>query len=135
MKQTALHTVFMVDDDPDDRQIVSDAFEEIEMPTAISLLKSGNELMEKLENSTGFHLPSIILLDLNMPGKDGREILKEVKGNKLLRQIPVIIFTTSSHDKDRQTCYELGANCFVTKPTSYNILLETIESIVRLWLS
>lgn len=135
MKKTALYAVYMVDDDPDDRQIVSDAFEEITTPTELTLMRNGNELMENLENSTISSLPSLILLDLNMPGKDGREILKEVKGNKSLQQIPVIIFTTSSTDKDRENCYELGANCFVTKPSSYNILLETLESIVRLWLS
>ena len=134
MKKPDPHAVYMVDDDPDDRQVVYEAFQEMETVTNLSLLRSGIELMEKLESASISNFPSLILLDLNMPGKDGREVLKEIKGNKLLRQIPVIIFTTSSHDKDKKMCYQLGANGFVTKPKSYKVLVDTLHSIVRLWL-
>ena len=68
-----------------------------------------------------------------MPGKDGRDVLKEIKGNKELRGIPVIVLTTSSSEKDREASYELGANCFVTKPDSYRELVNITDSIARLW--
>jgi len=134
MKKTALHAVYVVDDDADDRQIISDAFDEINHATELTLIQNGTELMENLHGSPLPKLPSLIILDLNMPGKDGREILKEVKESKVLRHIPIVVFTTSSFDKDRETCYHLGANCFVTKPSSYDIMLEMMQSISKLWL-
>ena len=70
-----------------------------------------------------------------MPGKNGRELLKEIKTIKNFRHIPVVVLSTSSYDQDRVHCYQLGASCFVTKPASYDKLLENIQSISRLWLS
>ncbi|HUR12237.1 MAG TPA: response regulator [Flavitalea sp.] len=126
--------VYIVDDDPDDRQIINDAFEANQITSQVMLIENGYKLMEDLQKQDVL-LPGLILLDLNMPGKDGREVLKEVKGNKLWRHIPIVIFTTSSFDKDRESCYELGANCFVTKPSNYNKLVDTIRYIRELWLT
>ena len=79
--------------------------------------------------------PSLILLDLNMPGKDGRDVLKEMKEKKdALISIPIVVITTSFSEKDRETSYQLGGNCFVTKPDSYKELLELTDSIAKLWL-
>jgi CheY-like chemotaxis protein len=74
------------------------------------------------------------MLDLNMPGKDGRETLKEIKSNKQFQEIPTIVFTTSSSHRDKQNVYELGANCFITKPDTFNKLVELTSCIMRLWL-
>jgi two-component system response regulator len=74
------------------------------------------------------------MLDLNMPGKDGRETLKEIKSDNRYQHIPTIVFTTSSSMRDRQMVYDLGANCFITKPDTFNKLIEMTNSISRLWL-
>ena len=79
-------------------------------------------------------LPDLILLDLNMPGKDGREILREIKADNRFHHIPTIVFTTSSSVRDKQMVYDLGANCFITKPDTFNKLIEMTTSISKLWL-
>ena len=125
--------ILIVDDDADDREMIRDAFTPSDNQKYI-FLNSGDKLLEYLEQNAGNGLPALILLDLNMPGKDGRKTLKEIKSNKRYAPIPTIVFTTSSAPKDRSTAYELGANCFVTKPNSFNKLVELIHSISRLWL-
>ena len=134
MKQTA-ESIFIVDDDADDRQIIKDAFIHTGVSSALELFDSGNALLEHLSKLDPPAFPSLILLDLNMPGKDGLEILSEIKGKDAFRHIPIVIFTTSSFEKDRINCYERGANCFVTKPSAYDKLLASIRSIGKLWLS
>ena len=124
--------MLIVDDDPDDRQIVQDALIEFKTERDYVLLENGDKLMEYL-HSVDSGLPCLILLDLNMPGKDGRIALKEIKSNKNFQHIPIIVLTTSSLEKDREMSYALGANCFVTKPNSYTKLIEIMESIVKLW--
>ena len=133
MKQI-VESIFIVDDDADDRQIITDAFRQTNATSALESFESGNALMKRLAELERQALPSLILLDLNMPGRDGREILSEIKETEAFRHIPIIIFTTSSFDKDRKSCYELGANCFITKPSAYDQLLGAIQSISRLWL-
>ncbi len=125
--------ILIVDDDADDREMIRDAFTSSHNQNYI-FLNSGDKLLEYLEQNAGNGLPALILLDLNMPGKDGRKTLKEIKSNKHYAPIPIIVFTTSSAPKDRSMAYELGANCFVTKPNSFNKLVELIHSISRLWL-
>lgn len=125
--------ILIVDDDADDREMIRDAFTPSDNQHYI-FLNNGDQLLEYLEQNTGNGLPALILLDLNMPGKDGRKILKEIKSNKHYAPIPTIVLTTSSAPKDRSMAYELGANCFVTKPNSFNKLVELIHSISRLWL-
>jgi CheY-like chemotaxis protein len=127
------HTIFIVDDDADDRESIRDAFMQNKLPQEINMLESGNGLLEKLRTSPA--LPSLILLDLNMPGKDGREILEEIKTDKELRHIPVIVLTTSSSAREKNTAYKLGANCFVTKPDTFTQFINITDSITRLWLN
>jgi len=87
-----------------------------------------------LADGDGVPSPALIMLDLNMPGKDGREALKEIKGSERFRHIPTVVFTTSSSQKDMQVSYDLGANCFITKPDTFNKLVEITNSIAQLWL-
>jgi CheY-like chemotaxis protein len=126
-------SVLIVDDDADDREIIRDAFLTKYKDSDYVFIENGEKLMEYLENCD--QLPALIMLDLNMPGKDGREALKEIKNNTGFRQIPIIVFSTSSSHKDRQISYELGANCFITKPDTFNKLIDLAESIGRLWLA
>jgi CheY-like chemotaxis protein len=125
--------IVIVDDDPDDREIVRDAFVAGGIAQEFVCLESGDQLLEFLELNKGSN-PSLILLDLNMPGKDGRETLKEIKSNQAFTSIPTVVFTTSSSQRDRQICYDLGANLFITKPDTFNKLVDLTACIARLWL-
>jgi CheY-like chemotaxis protein len=126
-------TVLIVDDDADDREIVRDAFASLQSDYEYVFLENGDKLLEYLNTVDG-HLSTLILLDLNMPGKDGRESLKEIKTDKRFCHIPTIVFTTSSSSRDKQMAYELGANCFLTKPDTFNKLSEMASYISKLWL-
>ena len=128
------HNILIVDDDADDREIIRDAFFNSLNDQDYVFLDNGEKLLEYLEQNIEQNIPSLIMLDLNMPGKDGRETLKEIKADRRFLQIPTIVFTTSSSLRDKQTVYDLGANCFVTKPDTFNKLLELTNSITRLWL-
>ena len=125
--------ILIVDDDLDDREIIRDAF----LSTAYNtpefiFLENGDSLIQYF--SANNIVPNLIMLDLNMPGKDGREALKEIKNDPHLNIIPVIVFTTSSSKRDRDTSYSLGANCFVTKPDTFNKLVDLANCISKLWL-
>ncbi|MCD6064599.1 MAG: response regulator [Flavipsychrobacter sp.] len=133
MNHKLKHTVLIVDDDVDDRESIRDAFLENRHHHDYTFLTSGEHLIQHLAGSQAQEQPSLILLDLNMPGKDGREILKELKKDKVYQPIPIVVLTTSSSEKDRDVSYELGANCFITKPNSYSELVEITDSIARLW--
>jgi CheY-like chemotaxis protein len=127
--------IVIVDDDSDDRGLIKDAFLENNADKDFVLLESADLFLEYLRTAADSELPSLILLDLNMPGKDGREALKEIKKDSKFRHIPVIVFSTSSLDKDRIISYELGANCFLTKPSSYQEMIYLTDAIVKLWVS
>lgn len=128
------HSVFIVDDDADDRESIRDAFLENKHHYDYVFMKNGDQLLKHLATDDNTGVFKIILLDLNMPGKHGKDVLKEIKTNKELQPIPVIVLTTSSSEKDKEISYELGANCFVTKPASYKELINVTDSIARLWL-
>ena len=128
------HRILIVDDDADDREIVKDAFINASNAHEYIFLENGDKLLEYLENNAGNGLPSLILMDLNMPGKDGRDILREIKTDQRFLPIPTIVFTTSSSDKDKTTSYSLGANCFLTKPDTFQRLVALAKSISSLWL-
>ncbi|MGI8600595.1 MAG: response regulator [Chitinophagaceae bacterium] len=127
-------SIAIVDDDADDREIIKDAFAVSGKSAECILLENGDALIDFLTSSPASGLPSLIMLDLNMPGKDGREALKDIKSNNQLQTIPIIVFTTSSSSKDKQVVYELGANCFITKPDTFNKLVDLTQSIIKLWL-
>lgn len=134
MNQTIKHSVFIVDDDQDDRESIRDAFWENKHHQDYTFMVNGDQLIAHLNEAHNKKHPSLILLDLNMPGKGGNEVLREIKNSEALKSIPVIVITTSSSHKDRETSYKLGANCFLTKPDSYRELLAITDSIARLWL-
>ena len=129
------HPIVIVDDDADDRGLIKDAFRENNADREFALLESADMLLDFLKGAADTELPSLILLDLNMPGKDGREALRDIKKDPKFKHIPVIVFSTSSLDKDRIISYELGANCFLTKPSSYQEMVYLTDAIVKLWVA
>ena len=127
--------IVIVDDDSDDRGLIKDAFLENSPDRKFILLENGDLLLDFLKSTHEGDFPALILLDLNMPGKDGREALKEIKKDSRMHHIPVVVFSTSSLDKDRIISYELGANCFLTKPSSYKEMIYLTDAIIKLWAS
>jgi CheY-like chemotaxis protein len=127
-------TIFIVDDDPDDRQLILDAFLENNPGIDYVFIESGSQLIETLEKTEADNYPSLILLDLNMPGMLGLHALKEIRDNKNYSQIPIIVLTTSSFGQDETSSYKLGANCFMRKPQSFAELKLIADALIRLWL-
>lgn len=129
------HIILIVDDDMDDREIIRDAFMSNHKDhREYVFIETGDRLLEYLDEAENGELPALIMLDLNMPGKDGRETLKEIKASEIFQRIPTIVFTTSGSQKDKETAYSLGANCFITKPDTFNKLLELTNCIMQIWL-
>ncbi|WP_300532590.1 response regulator [Maricaulis sp.] len=137
--EDALFTILMVDDDPDDRLLFKEACEEVRLRNPLEFLENGEQLLDYLKREGNYaHLkgepfPGIILLDLNMPLKDGREALEEVKADPNLRDIPIIILTTSKSEDDILSSYGLGASSYIVKPISLDRLMRVINSIGEYW--
>ncbi|GAB3507494.1 response regulator [Emticicia fontis] len=127
----SVFSILIVDDDEDDKFLLKSAFEESGIEAPLSFVDNGQELMDFLHKAK--KLPSIILLDLNMPKKDGREALKEIKENPKFRSIPILILTTSNSPEDIRNCYFLGANCFITKPSTFEGLMRVIGELNKFW--
>jgi DNA-binding response OmpR family regulator len=125
--------IFIVDDDPDDRQIILEAFLENTSQIDCVFFENAQQLLDNM-NTDGLALPSLIVLDLNMPGITGLQALREIRHHKKFAQIPVIVLTTSSLKRDRTMSYELGASCFLTKPDSFDKLCDIVSAVIRLWL-
>lgn len=121
-------SILLADDDDDDREFFSEVISEIVPGAIIRNLKNGADLMEYI-CAPGADLPDIIFLDLNMPCKNGRECLKEIKKNPKLRHIPVIIYSTSSNLKDIESAYYEGADLYVTKPNTFNELKRIANKV------
>jgi CheY-like chemotaxis protein len=132
-------TIVLADDDPDDRQLTGDAFSENRLANQLHCVEDGEELMDylhrrgKYESLRNTPLPGLILLDLNMPRKDGREALKEIKADPGLRRIPIVILTTSKAEEDIIRSYDLGVNSYVTKPVTFESLVELVKVLGRYW--
>lgn len=132
-------TLLMAEDDPDDRLMIKEAWEENLLANDLHFVEDGEELMEYLQhrgkyaNGVDTSRPSLILLDLNMPKKDGREALKEIKADPNLRQIPVVVLTTSSAEEDIVRSYDLGANSYITKPVTFKALIEVLRTLRTYW--
>ena len=133
-KTMSIRQILMADDDADDRFLVQAAFEDNEIPNQIIFLEDGEQLMDYLGSNVQGSSP-LILLDLNMPRRDGREVLKAVRSNKSWNAIPIIIFSTSNAPDDINSAYELGANCYIIKPSSYEGLREAVLNIQKFWLN
>lgn len=131
--------ILMADDDPDDRLMAMEALEESHLNNELHLVEDGEELFNylkrkgKYKDLKKYPKPGIILLDLNMPKKDGRQTLKELKEDEELRKIPVIILTTSKAEEDILRTYDLGANSFITKPVTFEGLVEVIKKLGEYW--
>ncbi len=126
-------SIFIVDDDPDDRQIILDAFLENNSTIDYVFIEDGEQLMNTLHSAEPENLPTLILLDLNMPGLLGLHALKKIRENKSFTHIPIIILTTSGFPQDESSSYKLGASCFLQKPDSYKELQEISAAILKLW--
>lgn len=132
-------TILMADDDPEDRMLTKDALDESRLSNTINFVEDGQELMDYLLNKgkyidkVKYPKPGIILLDLNMPKKDGREALKEIKAERSLRSIPIIILTTSKAEEDIVRTYDLGVNSFITKPVSFDGLVSVMKALGKYW--
>jgi CheY-like chemotaxis protein len=129
----------MADDDDDDCLLAREALAESRLANELYFVKDGEELMDYLYRRGKYVLesdsprPGLILLDLNMPKKDGREALTLIKSDPNLRQIPVVVLTTSKAEEDIYRSYDLGANSFITKPVTFASLVEVIKTIGKYW--
>ena len=131
--------ILMADDDADDRLLAKDALTECRLANDLHFVENGEELIEYLQRRGKFASladaprPGLILLDLNMPKKDGREALKEIRADPEFKKIPVVVLTTSKADTDIGVIYELGANSFISKPVSFDSLVEVMKILGRYW--
>lgn len=131
--------ILMADDDPDDRLLTRDAAAESQLTGDIRFVENGEELMDylrhrgKFTSATDAPRPGLILLDLNMPRKDGREALREIKADPELRRIPVVVLTTSRADTDVGAIYALGANSFISKPFQFDALMKVMKMLAQYW--
>jgi two-component system, chemotaxis family, response regulator Rcp1 len=130
--------ILLVEDNPIDVMVTQDALERVKVKTNLHVAYDGVEALDFLNRKgkyTEAPRPDIILLDLNLPKKDGREVLKEVKGSETLRRIPIVILTTSKAEEDIFRSYELHANCFITKPVDLDQFVTIVQSIEDFWFS
>ncbi|MFQ5813550.1 MAG: response regulator [Anaerolineae bacterium] len=129
----------MADDDPDDRMLAKEALEEARMANDLHFVEDGEELMDYLYRRGKYAelisspRPGLILLDLNMPKKDGREALKEIKADPGLRRIPIVVLTTSRAEEDIYRTYDLGVSSFITKPVSFESLVGIMKTLGKYW--
>jgi CheY-like chemotaxis protein len=129
----------MADDDADDRLMADKALRESRLKNGVMFVEDGVELMDYLHHRgkyasvSEYPLPGLILLDLNMPKKDGREALAEIKADPVLRRIPVVILTTSKAEEDILRSYDLGVNSYITKPVTFQGLVDALKILNQYW--
>jgi CheY-like chemotaxis protein len=134
-----LLTILLADDDPDDRLMAKEALEESRLLNPLDTVEDGEQLLAYLRRTGDYQhltdkpLPGLILLDLNMPRMDGREALKEIKSDPALCHIPIIVLTTSKAEEDIYRTYNLGVNSFITKPVSFNSLVDLMKTLGKYW--
>lgn len=131
--------LLMADDDPDDRLLVKDALDESRLANEMRFVEDGEELMDYLYQRNRYAdgslspRPGLILLDLNMPRKDGREALREIKADPTLRRIPVVVLTTSKAEEDIYRTYDLGVSSYITKPVTFESLVDLMRTLGKYW--
>jgi CheY-like chemotaxis protein len=132
-------TILVAEDDDDDYLLTEHALREAKLLNPLARVTDGQELMDYLERRGPFRdrgrypPPALILLDLNMPRKDGREALHDIKGNEVLRHLPVVVLTTSKAEEDIVRSYDLGVNSFIIKPVTFGGLVEAVRVLGRYW--
>ena len=131
--------ILIAEDDADDRVLTKDAFDESRLLNEVHFVEDGEELLNYLERKDKYGdaelapRPNLILLDLNMPKKDGREALKEIKSNPELRRIPIVVMTTSKAEEDIFRSYDSGASSYITKPVTFEGLVDVIKTLGKYW--
>ncbi len=139
MNDSKIINILIAEDDEDDRLLMREALEENNLLNNFYFVENGEELMDYLyhrgiyQDSQTFPRPNIILLDLNMPKKDGREALKEIKADPNFRSIPIIVLTTSQAEEDILRSYDLGVNSFITKPVTFDLLVNIMKTFSQYW--
>jgi CheY-like chemotaxis protein len=132
-------TILLADDDADDRMLARDALQESRLANDLRFVENGEELLDYLRRRGAFAdaeaspTPGLILLDLNMPRKDGREALREIKSDPNLRHIPIVVLTTSKAEEDIYRTYDLGVNSFITKPVTFDGLVNVMRTLGTYW--
>jgi CheY-like chemotaxis protein len=140
MKSKKPITILMADDDADDRDMSRDAFAESHLANDLRFVEDGVQLMDYLKRRGKYAdpnaspRPGVILLDLNMPKKDGREALCEIKADPELQNIPIIVLTTSKQEEDILRSYQLHANSYITKPVTFEALVQVVGALGKYWL-
>lgn len=130
--------ILLVEDNPGDVRLTREAFKEGKVLNNLSVVEDGAEAMAFLRQQGKYAdvpRPDLILLDLNLPKKDGREVLPEIKGDTNLKRIPVVILTTSKAEQDILKTYDLHANCYVTKPVDLEQFISVVRFVQHFWLS
>lgn len=131
--------ILMADDDEDDRLLAEDALAESGLPNKLFFVENGQQLLEYLRGEGAFKdrgkhpLPGLILLDLNMPIKDGLSALTEIRADERLTHLPVVVLTTSNNDEEVLKSYRIGANSFLTKPIEFDALVEMLRNLGKFW--
>ena len=134
-------TILLAEDDPEDRYLIGEALYECRIDHDLHAVEDGNELLdylfrrEKYSDPASSPRPGLIILDLNMPRKDGREALEQIKGDFELRRIPIVVLTQSRAEEDILSSYDLGVSGYISKPVSYMGLLNAIKAVGEYWLN
>ena len=130
--------ILLVEDNPGDARLAQEAMKEAKVKNNLHWVEDGVQAMSFLRNEEGYEeapRPDVVLLDLNLPKKDGREVLSEIKSDNQLKNIPVVILTVSKDEEDILKSYDLHANCYITKPLDLDSFLEVVRSIEDFWLT
>lgn len=128
--------ILLVEDNPGDAQLTQIAVEDSKMSIKLNVVEDGVEAMNFLQKQGKYAkapCPDLILLDLNLPRKDGREVLAEIKNDDILKRIPVVVLTTSQAEDDILKAYDLSANCYITKPVDFDQFVKIVQSIEHFW--
>jgi len=128
-ENTNTHYILLVEDNPADERLIREAFKAVNGKVTVLSAQSGAEALALLRRER----PNLILLDLNLPGVDGREVLEQLKGDKRLRHLPIVVLTSSAMPEDIAAAYRAGANCYMQKPIELNDLFDKIRNLYEFW--
>ncbi len=125
----AKYYVLLVEDNPADERLIREAFKATDPSVAVTVAGNGAEALALLRRER----PNLIILDLNLPAVDGREVLDQLKGDKRMRHIPIVVFTSSVMPEDIMSCYRSGANCYLQKPMDLAVLFDRVRELLHFW--